>query len=386
MLRTFLLALAALVLVAPFGAAVAAEDDPIDVFHEKMKEADETARVALIGDLIKSGHEEAPKALAKYIGDRSTAVRVAAIRGLGELKASGFYGTLVAMVKRVDKEPEVLTAVLDAIGMMGEKKSEKLLMDTAKKWLFKDAEVAMAAARGLGKIPLKKAVEDLIVLLAMTYPASGGSGAQVSAETVAMLKKARPAVIGGLQELTGWDFEDADAWNNFWELEQRTWKPGDNERDLTKIMEWVDPGYGFKISRPTDKWFFSRTGDYKAYRIYFDRKTEDVLEGYVFVQAYVNTGLTAEQKAQEWEDSYRSKWRDIKEESMQRGDWKLGREKGFFHGFTGRDGSGNIAKLQNHFIIHKGFMFIVGAWQRSGITGVDVELQKALDSFELLFK
>jgi HEAT repeat protein len=359
--------------------------DQIEAFHAQMKEADDAGKVKLIGEFQKTENEGRGKAIMKYLSSRSTAVKVAAINALGAIKNPKDLGKLMGMSKAAEKEPQVLAALVRAIGEFGEKKSRKILMDTAKKWLFKDAAVAAAAARGLGHIPDRGSVEDLIKLLAMTYP-SQGQGGQISSETTAMLKAARPGIIEGLQVLTGWDFEDEKAWNNFWEREKKRWKPGGLETDLTKLMKWEDPGYGFVVDKPNEKWIFDRSGDYTAYRIYMARINDKVTEGYVYIQAYTTTGLTPEQKATSFEDNYRGSWKDIKEESVVREAVKLGKTKGFMHSFTGLDTYGAVAKVKNTFYIHNEIMFVVGSWRRTGLAGIDEEVDKALKSFRFLYE
>ncbi len=391
MLRRFalILLLPALLVFAipPIHVAADEDKDAIEAFHDQMKEADEAGKVKLIEALAAGKNPGRKKAVEKYLGNRSTAVQVAAIKGLGTIKDPKSIGKLMAMTKAAEKEPKVLAAIMTALGEFGSRKTHKTLMDTAKKWLYKNSDVASSAARAMGSIQDKKVIEDLIKLLGMTYPRVASGGTRISGETQALLKASRPGIIEGLQVLTGWDFAEAEAWNNFWEYEQKRWKPGARDVDITKLKKWVDPGYGFQMIKPNDKWVFNRTGEYKAYRIYMARIREGVTEGYAYVQAYKNAaGLTPSQKGQEFEDSYRDKWKDIKDETFKRDDIKLGKVRGFKHTFTGLDTYGSVARVTNMFFVHKGMMFVVGSWRRSGMTGIEDEVKKALDSFRFLYK
>lgn len=384
----FILLLSALLAYAIPSTFVTADEaaDAIDAFEDQMKEADEAGQVKLIEALAATENPGRLKAIEKCLGSRSTAVKVAAIKAIGAIKDPKSLGKLMGMAKAAEKDPPVLAAVMGALGEFGNKRTHKLLMDTAKKWLYKDSDVASAAARSMGSIEDKKVIEDLIKLLGMTYPVQG-QGGQISAETQALLKASRPGIIEGLQILTGWDFAEAEAWNNFWEYEQRRWKPGGKDRDLTKLKKWVDPGYGFEMDKPSDRWVFDRTGDYKTYRIYMARLNEGVTEGYAYVQAYKNAaGMSASQKAQEYEDSYRSKWKDIKDETFTREDIRLGKVKGFQQSFTGLDTYGSVAKVTNMFFVHNEMMFVVGSWRRTGMAEIEEEVQKALGSFDFLYK
>ncbi len=389
-LRSTLLIILTALIVIPIGPALVQADeakDEVKAFHEKMKEADEAGKVKLIEALASGENPNRRKAVEKYLTNRSTAVKVAAIKGIGTIKDPKSVGRLMGMCKMAEKEPKLLAAIMTALGEFGSKKTQKTLMDTARKWLSKDSEVASAAARSLGSIQDKKAIEDLIKLLAMTYPRAPSGGATISAQTQALLKASRPGIIEGLQVLTGWDFEDAEAWNNFWEYEQKRWKPGAKDVDITALKKWVDPGYGFVMSKPSDKWVFDRTEKYKAYRIYMARLSEGVTEGYAYVQAYKNAaGLTPEQKANEFEDSYRESWKDIKPGSIKHEDIRIGKAKGFKHSFTGLDTYGSVAKVTNFFLVHNEMMFVIGSWRRTGLEDLEDEVMEALGSFKFLYK
>ena len=352
-------------------------------FEAQMKTADEAGKVKLLESMATSTDPEAAKAVSKFMTDRSLAVKCAAIKTVGLMKDKASYGKLVAMLKTEEKEPKALAAVVKAIGEYGEAKSQKNLIDLAKKWLAKDSEVASAAAYGLGKIPSRDCVEELIKLLALTNPKQGQSGTSVSSETRDLMAKSKPAIISALQELTGWDFRDAPAWERFWKIEEKTWKPGSKNPDLTTIEQWKDPGYGFSIDKPGDKWFFDRS--VKEYRIILKIGGQETgVQAQIYIMAYENTnGFTAAQKAEEYMTSFKTSWKDIKPESIvEDKSYKVGKEKGFMQAFTGKDAYGTIAKSKNIYVTVGDMMFIVGSWSRSGIPEEMVtQLEKALSSF-----
>ncbi len=354
-------------------------------FEEQMASADEAGKVKALEAMAKNTEPEGAKAVAKHMADRSLAVRVAAIRTVGLLQDKASFGKLNAMVKSEEKEPKVLAAVVQAIGEYANPASMKMLVDVAKKWMFKDSEVSSAAAYGLGKIRQKAAVDELIKLMDLTYPGQASSGPGVSTETRDLLAKSRPAIISALQELTGWDFRDAPAWKRFWDLEQKTWKPAEGEPDYSKLAEWRDPGYGFTLPKPAKNWVFDRTE--KAYRILMKvANDENIVLSQVYVMAYENTsGMTPEQKAQEYEDSFSGSWKDIKKESWVREDCRVGKLKGFTHSFSGIDAYGQVARARYIYVLRGEMMFILGSWTRSGIPKeVQEQVDKAFSSFKIL--
>ncbi len=86
-MRKYIL-LAILALVVPslllLSSPVAADaaKDQVKKFEADMKEADEAGKVNLINEFAKSENPGAAKAISKFMGNRSTAVKVAAIRAV----------------------------------------------------------------------------------------------------------------------------------------------------------------------------------------------------------------------------------------------------------------------------------------------------------------
>jgi hypothetical protein len=171
----------------------------------------------------------------------------------------------------------------------------------------------------------------------------------------------------------------------FWKLEEKTWKPGSKDVDLTKLEVWKDPGYGFSIEKPAKEWFFDRSE--KAYRFMLKIQIPEAgVQVQIYLMAYENTtGVTAAQKADEYMEGYRKQWRDIRKDSIVEDDkYRVGKEKGFMHTFAGIDSYGNIARLKNIFVTMGGTMFVLGSWQRSGVSQELIDqLEKALASFKL---
>jgi hypothetical protein len=376
------------------GVVADEASDQIKAFEEGMKTADEAGKVRLIEELAGSGNPGASKAISRYMTDRSTAVKVAAIKAIGTLKEKKYYGKLMGLMKAYDKEPKVLAAVLQAIGEYGNRASLKELVKLAKKWLYKDSEVASTAARAIGKIPTRDAVDALIELMDLTFPSqagssSGGSGKAVSAETRKLLEESRPAVLEGLQTLTGWDFRHPAAWKKFWDMEGRRWKPADKDPDFTKIETWRDPGYGFEITKPADRWEMARGKDlgkdYEEYRIVVRQIDEGMVRAYVYVWAAENVwGYTTQSRADKSMDHYKETWEDVKEESFKEKEIKVGRVSGIEQTFTGMDAAKNVCSIRNRYFVVGEMVFIVYGWSRSG-TPSDVieELDELIESFKV---
>jgi len=388
MTKTLLLSLTVLaLLLAPAVRADEAKDQ-IKAFSEAMKSADDEQKVKLIGELAKSGNPGAGKAISKFMQNRKDEVAVAAIGAIGELKDKKYFGRLMGMIKPMKDRPAVLAAVAHAIGAYEDKKGMDTLVDLGKKWLPKNSTVASAAAEGLGKIPHKTCVDELIKLLDMTYPKQSSTGGTIGTETRDLLAKSRPAIMKGLQNLTGWDFEEPRAWKQFWELMSKKWRPGKVDFKLADISKWDDPGYGFRIEKPDKRWEFTRN-DYSRIQIDFYELNSDeqrVMQASLCVIAYDLSNFaatTASQKAQSKEDWYRNNWKDTKEESWVRDDnYRVGKEKGNMIAFTGRDRSGNILMQKNIYMIHNGFMYEITTWRRSGSKEFLVDhLDKAVQTF-----
>jgi len=388
MMKTILLSLAVLALVLASAADADEAKDQIKAFAGKMKAADNDQKVKLIEELAKSGNPGAGKAISKFMQHRDDAVAVAAITAIGTLKDKKYFGRLIGMIKPMKDRPAVLAAVAKTIGSYGDRKGMDTLVDLGKKWLSKNSTVASAAAEGLGNIPNKTCVDELIKLLAMTYPKQGKDSGTIGTDARNLLKESRPAIMKGLQTLTGWDFEEPRAWKQFWELMSKKWKPGKTEFKLADLDKWEDPGYGFRIEKPEKRWEFSRN-DYSRIQLDFYELNSDeqrVQNASVSVIAYDLSNVaatTASLRAQTKEDWYRSNWKDTKDESWVRKDnYKVGKERGNMISFTGQDKAGNILMQKNIYMVHNLFMFEITSWRRSGSKDFLLEhIDKAIQSF-----
>jgi hypothetical protein len=388
MLSLLVLALTVVFLVP----AVTADEakDQINAFKDQMKEADEATRIKLIEELAATGNAGAAKAISKFMNNRSTAVSVAAIKALGTLKDKKSLGKLLGMIKPNKDKPKVLAAVAVSVGEIGGKQGLDPLVKLAKKWLAKDWEVASAAATGLGKIPNKTSVDELIKLLDLTYPKQSADGGSIGQATRDLLAKSRPAIMKGLSELTGWDFEEPRAWKNFWEAKQKSWKPGSKEIKWADIKKWEDPGYGFVITKPDKKWEIARAQAVRIQLGFYELNSDEqrIMNAAVWVSAYDLSNyksLTAAQKADQKTDWYKSNWKDVKEETFIRNDrYRVGKLTGILLEFTGQDSAGNIMKQKNVYFVHDNFMYEIGTWRRSGTKPeLKDQVEKAIQSFRL---
>jgi hypothetical protein len=388
MLTLLVLVLSAVLLVSTVTADEA--KDQIDAFKDQMKEADEATRIKLIEELAASGNKGAAKAIGKHMNSRSTAVSVAAIKAIGELKEKSFLGKLLGMIKPNKDKPKVLAAVAVAIGEYGSKKGLDPLVKLAKKWLPKDWEVASAAATGIGKIPNKTSVDELIKLLDMTYPKQSQDGGSIGQATRDLLAKSRPAIMKGLSELTNWDFEEPRAWKNFWEAKQKSWKPGKKEIKWSELKKWEDPGYGFVIDKPNKAWEIHKGENVRIQISFYELNSDEqrIMNSSIWVSAYDLSNyksVTAAQKADQKTDWYKSNWKDVKEETFVRDErFRIGKINAIMLKFTGQDSAGNIMKQKNVYFIHDNFMYEIGTWRRSGTKPeLEQEVDKAIKSFRL---
>jgi HEAT repeat protein len=385
--RTAALVLVTLAILAARGWAGEDHRDRIHAFEKEMKSADASRRVQLIGSLASEGTKGAAPALLKFTVVSDQDVRRAALEALGELKDPTVFARIMRLTKIYDRDAEFLPLVVRALGSYGDIRALKTLKDLGRKWLPRDSRVAGATAEALGNIKHRSAVELLIGMLKQTSPSlPSNSDKDISMETRRMLRESRPAIVSALQALTGWDFQDAEAWERFWKLTRTTWKPADQLGDPMTGKAWVDPGYGFRIERPEQGWQFDRSPARRDYRIYLERKVDGLRAAYVYVWAARDQmGLSSGHRAEEALDRHRGRMKDIREDSVKLDDFRSGRERGTRLSFVGLDGYGSAARVEERFLEHDGIIFVIGSWCRTGLPAdVGADIQEILDSFTVL--
>lgn len=388
---TTILVLAGL-LALPVGTPLFAADasrEAVDQFEDAMKDADEAGKIALIEGLAKSQpeNESASKAISKYVGDRSIAVRVAALKALGAYKDKKYLGTFLSLLKTAEDQPAVMEAALLGIAELGDRRAKKDVIDVAKKFLPRNAAVASAAATALGTMPDRESVDELIKLLDLTYPRQSKEGPSVSQETRKILEQSRGDIMKALVNLTGYDFGEPRIWQLFWDRNNKSWKPGRKEVDLATLEKYEDPGYGFRIEKPSDKWTMSKA---PGCRIVMDLKGEELTYAQVAVQAYdmsAYTSSTAEGKASEREAMFRQEWADIKDDKFDTSKYRVGRVEGVLQSFRGLNPTKMSLRQKVLYVTNDNIMYVVTTWVRSGaeqsVSTVDEDVDKIIASFQL---
>ena len=127
-------------------------------------EATPRARVWLLKQLERIGHEECVEAIAPAAADKDRLVRDAAIRALASNPAPA-AGEKLEEALKAEGDPRHKVALINALGYRGETSATELL---GRELQSENDEVAAAAARALGKLATPGAIEALKAALKST--------------------------------------------------------------------------------------------------------------------------------------------------------------------------------------------------------------------------
>ena len=125
---------------------------------------DSRARVWLLGQLQRIGHEESVEAIALAAADKDRLVRDAAVRALASNPAPA-AGEKLEEALKAEGDPRHKVALINALGYRGETSATELM---GRELQSENDEVASAAARALGKLATPGAIEVLKAALKST--------------------------------------------------------------------------------------------------------------------------------------------------------------------------------------------------------------------------
>lgn len=148
-------------LLALQDEAAAQAEAAVAQFKTAYKNPDVNARVAAVGELVKTNHAKTGTVLAGLLTTDVAPVRRRAAEMLGQwtTRQAQISGLLQAAVKPNHKEPMVLAALFDAMGNL----KDKSAVDDVNNILSHDNdEVMLAAVRAAGKLGCAKSVDRLI--------------------------------------------------------------------------------------------------------------------------------------------------------------------------------------------------------------------------------
>jgi HEAT repeat protein len=219
------------------------------------KSKDPSARVAAVGVLSKVHHERVVGRLGALLSHDEKGLRIAAAQAMTEFKevpelrksaAHALSSGLSAGSNQ--KEPEVLVAILTAIGHLGDESSCSVLKSH---FDDKDPQLAGAAITAAGALKQKNMVEPLIEELRdcekkakssepaggtaggtakrMKTPKSSGGGADPSLDPETQKRQRAmnllPTTQQALSVLTAQNFVTGDDWEKWWSKNRASFEP-----------------------------------------------------------------------------------------------------------------------------------------------------------------
>jgi len=229
-------------------AAVTAAIAAFDAVMSKSK--DSGARVSAVGTLSKVRHERVVGRLGAVLSHEEKVLRIAAAQAMTEFKAPpelrrpAAHALSSALNAGANlKQPEVLVALFNAIGALGDESSCTVLRTH---FDDKDPQLAGAALTAAGALKQKALVEPLIEVLrdcekkAKSPDSSGGTakkgkapkntgGGDPGLSAEAQKRQRAQNLLGiaqqALSSLTGQNFPTGDEWGKWWSKNRSTFEP-----------------------------------------------------------------------------------------------------------------------------------------------------------------
>jgi hypothetical protein len=402
-MRSLLVLICLAMMLTPF--AVRAEEDNGDAAEEGGEVVDPKAKLKELKEALKSRDPDArvqaiqsaagvrdkgiAGAIAKCLSDKSPEVRAAAGRALGQQGDQKYRGKLLARLKNFDKEdPVALKGYLAGLQGLPDVKSIKDLTDMIKKIMYREREaekeVGIEAAKALGKVKDKRAVAELIVLLEMTDPKSGGSGGTVSQATRKFRGDFRPSILDGLSHITDEHFKDAIVWQTWWKGAEKRFKVPEGARDVNASATYTDYGYRFRVKKPKDTWVFVRPGGETGIVRLGHRQEEGgaAMDASITVTGYETSRYTTNSPSaaidywNEWAADESKGFRDIKDGFPVNKDVVFAREKAKLWECKGLTAAGTVKFIRKYILLRNGILLTISI---ETLSGVSPELQKDLD-------
>ncbi len=217
--------------------------DAIKQFQADYKNKDPNARAGAVSQLSGTRHSKVLSKLAALVRADVPEVRIAAAQGLGEFKemsrkaVSALMGGLGANAKL----PEVLVAIYDALGKLGDPSALGAVHVGFKQ---KDTKAAVAAIKAAATLRNRASIDQLIAGLksaearagigadnsnttgnvgggGIRIPGGGGTGKDVQKERA---KELAGEFQKALESITGESHNNSREWQTWWRKNMRTFK------------------------------------------------------------------------------------------------------------------------------------------------------------------
>ena len=376
--------------VHPAPARADAIDDAVKSFEDYLKTNPDSQgirnQVAELG--IKKDPRIAKALLPMLRGPKfDEDVKIAVAQCIGEQGDTSIVGALksLADAKDIEKEkPKLLAALLEGIGDADAKRNYDFLMKIGKKQINENADIASAAFRAASNHVSRETVDDMIKELA--------NADYVTTKDSAVKKAARggtkPVLMEILKKITGQDYRDLKAWQNWWNDNEKTWKPpsdGDTAgQDLTKIEVFKDAAYGFEIKKPNKAWMFRKHSGGGNLYLTLEALDEGQKAASLDLLLYETKNYkskTPPQAAQEWRDANEPKFRDFKEQVWERKCTFGG--GGIEQVLVGQHKEDGAVHIHNVFVENGGIMFwLIGTYRSGKPASMKEDIEEILKSFK----
>lgn len=200
--------------------------------------------IAAIEELGKTRHEKILDALKTWVFKGSVDIRTAAIREVGKYEKEKAAADLLLDAAAKSKEPEIAVKCLRGVGDVGVRAVAKELLRFFEN---KSLDVAAEAVDACGALKSKATIGPLIDLVRRMEQIKDDDGAPVPGPDPGpgpgpgpgpaprdnqKDKKAKllPAALSALRSITGEDKKDGQAWTQWWQKNQATWKEAEEKK------------------------------------------------------------------------------------------------------------------------------------------------------------
>ena len=315
-------------------------------------------------------------------------VVITTAQAVGKQKDPKVAVTLEAMADAKDIEKEkkwkILGALLEGIGDADAKGHYKYLIDTAKKYLDLNGDVAGPAFRAASQHVSRDTVDDLVSALETC-----DAGVTANAVSKRVPRNAtKPVILEALKRVTGKDIEDTKAWSDWWKENKKTWKPpsagGDKAVDLNASDTFTEDVYHVSIKKANKAWTFRRGEGHHLLSIEALDEGQKAAWVELFVEGTGNLkSKTPEAYADEMKGNIEPKFRDIKSAEWSR-KCGYGGLTGIEQIVDGQHKDHDVVHMHNVFLDNKGFMFYISTFWKSGKkASLKDDVEEIIKSFHL---
>ncbi len=392
--RTLATTLAASLLLSLSPPAARADElgDAISQFQERMKAAtDAQGKRNAIAEIALKHDPRVAEALKPVLKDKDVDVRAAAAVAIGEQKEPKVAPMLInlceAEAKSKERSKKLIAAFVQGVGEADAKGQYKFLVDMLRKWLDYSEEVAGAAAKGMGNYRSRETVDDLVAQLMVADNVT----TKDSAVKRAARNGTKPIIIEVLQKVTGKDIKEVRVWKDWWDNNDKTWKPAPEtakEADLNAGDTFSDDAYGYMVKKPSKAWSFRKP---KGEPLVIEALEEGTLAARVLVQTIDVKGIaskTPEAMADEQKKKIEEEMKDIKADQTEWGKkTRFAGESAVEQEVFGRHKEFDACRLKNVYIVHDGVMYLFRCMWKSGKPeALRDDLDRILASFKFTGK